>query len=154
MRRVALPFVIVSLSLALAPPVFADDPKDEEVTRSAAFMEADALVQAEAFSLAQEKLIALSEVEPNNPDVFNLLGFASRNNGDFDGAAAAYRRALALDPNHLGALEYQGELYLALNQPQEAEANLTQLATLCPAGCEEQADLAAALAAWRAENAS
>ncbi|MEM8752501.1 MAG: tetratricopeptide repeat protein [Pseudomonadota bacterium] len=146
--------LIFAAGAAFAAGPLDEQNEEEEVTRSAAYMEASALVEAEAFELAHEKLMELSEEEPMNADVFNLLGFAARNIGDFDGAAAAYRRALALDPDHRGALEYQGQLYLALNEFEEAEANLARLSELCPSGCEEKAELEAAMDAWRTENGS
>ncbi|MEM7523185.1 MAG: tetratricopeptide repeat protein [Pseudomonadota bacterium] len=139
----------------IAAPVFAADPNDgEDVTRSAEYMEAEALVAAEAYSLALEKLKELAVAEPENADVFNLLGFAARHEDDYVEAEEAYNRALTLNPNHRGALEYQGEMYLVLEDPARAEANLDRLEALCPAGCEERAELRAAIETWRKERGS
>ncbi len=80
-----------------------------------------------------------------NADALNLLAFATRNLGDLENAASYYRAALGMDPNHLGALEYQGELFLLLGDRAGAEANLARLTELCGA-CEEREELAAALA--------
>ena len=70
------------------------------------------------------------------------MGFASRKAGALEQAATFYRAALAADPDHLGALEYQGELFLMTGDRAGAEANLARLGALCGT-CEEQADLAA-----------
>ena len=77
------------------------------------------------------------------------MGFALRKSGKFDAAELAYAQALRLDPHHRGALEYQGELFLALSDLTAAEANLARLAALCPGGCDERAELAAAITKWR-----
>jgi len=85
----------------------------------------------------------------HNADAWNLLGFAHRQAGDIDAANAAYTRALAVDRYHLGALEYQGELFISLGKIDDAEINLRLMDELCPVGCQEQRDLKAAIAAAR-----
>lgn len=89
---------------------------------------------------------ALKDLKPLLPkhdqaDVHNLLAFSLRKTGDIKLAAVHYERALQLDPNHLSALEYQGEMFIQLNQMDKARANLARLKKLCPKGCEELADL-------------
>ncbi len=89
---------------------------------------------------------ALTDLKPLLPkydhaDVHNLLGFSLRKTGDYKQAAVHYARALQLDPNHLSALEYQGEMFIETNQMEKARANLARLKKLCPKGCEELADL-------------
>src|SRR5262245_26237928 len=56
-----------------------------------------------------EKVIAAS---PDNADALNLMGFSERKLGHPQSALVYYNRALALQPDHLGANEYLGELYL------------------------------------------
>ena len=82
---------------------------------------------------------------PGDADALNLMAYATRHLGDLETAASYYRAALSADPNHLGALEYQGELFLLLGDRAGAEANLGRLTALC-GGCEEREELAAALA--------
>ena len=62
--------------------------------------------------------------------VYNELGFAYRKSDDFDNAAKYYKKALELDPEHLGAIEYQGEMYVDLGQKDNALSNLELLKTL------------------------
>jgi tetratricopeptide (TPR) repeat protein len=79
-------------------------------------------------------------------DLYNLVGFCLRKTGDQKQAWVYYDKALALDPNHLGTLEYQGELFLETGQIDKARRNEAQLKILCPKGCEELEDLQAAIA--------
>lgn len=87
-----------------------------------------------------------------DPDVFNLLGFSYRKSGDLKQATTFYGKALDFDPNFKPAIEYQGELFLQMNDPDKAKANLTKLAKLCPLGCEEKDDLEKAIAAYTPTN--
>jgi len=95
---------------------------------------------------------ALTEVKPlvekhDHADVYNLYAFTSRKTGDRKTAATYYAKALELDPKHRGALEYQGEMFVESGDMTKARANLAQLATLCPSGCEEREDLEKAIKA-------
>ena len=80
-----------------------------------------------------------------DPNIYNLLGYSLRKTGDRKGAESFYLKALDFDPDHKGTLEYQGELYIENGDLPKAKQNLARLETLCPAGCEERADLEAAL---------
>jgi len=82
-----------------------------------------------------------------NADAWNLLGYAHRQSGNLDAAIAAYGRALSMDRYHLGALEYQGELFIAMGKLDDAKINLRLMNERCPIGCQEQRDLEAAIAA-------
>jgi tetratricopeptide (TPR) repeat protein len=77
-----------------------------------------------------------------HPDVLNYLGFVSRKLGRFDDAERYYAAALRIDPDHLGATEYLGELYLQLGRKVEARAQLAKLDRLCPFGCVQREELA------------
>ncbi len=74
-------------------------------------------------------------------DVYNLLGFSLRNMGDYGQARTFYAKALEFDPDHRGAHEYLGELYVKTGEMDKARAMLTRLEKLCPGGCEELDDL-------------
>lgn len=80
-------------------------------------------------------------------DVYNLMGFSLRKSGDLKQAATFYSKALDFNPEHKGALEYQGEMFVEMGQVDKAKVNLAKLVTLCPAGCEEREDLEKAIAA-------
>lgn len=95
---------------------------------------------------------ALAELRPllethQHADVYNLMGFSLRKSGDVKQAATFYAKALDFNPEHKGALEYQGEMFVELGQVDAARANLAKLVRLCPSGCEEREDLEKAIAA-------
>ena len=83
--------------------------------------------------------------EPEDADALNLLGYSLRSAERFEEAMDKYNEALAIDPDHQGALEYQGELFLKLGDQAAAEANLERLNGLCPAGCEAKDTLETAI---------
>ena len=74
------------------------------------------------------------------------MGFSLRKSGDPKQAYTFYRKALDFDPEHKGALEYLGELYVETGQVEKARENVVLLKKLCPSGCEELADLEQAVA--------
>jgi Flp pilus assembly protein TadD len=98
---------------------------------------------------AIDRLKTLAGEEDESADVWNLLGYAYRKQGQNEQSADAYRTALELDPVHKGALEYQGELFLVLGDTEGVEGNLKMLQLLCPEGCHELDDLQEAIDAAR-----
>lgn len=106
-----------------------------------------AKIKAKDYKAASADLYALVDGGVQHADVYNLLGFSLRKSGDRESGATFYRKALDFNPDHKGALEYQGELFVELGQIDKARANLARLATLCPQGCEERDDLANAISA-------
>src|SRR5882672_364085 len=95
---------------------------------------------------AKDYKAALAELTPmldkhQHADVYNLMGFSLRKTGDQKQAFTYYRKALDFDPQHKGALEYLGELYVETGQMEKAKENVVALKKLCPSGCEELADL-------------
>jgi tetratricopeptide (TPR) repeat protein len=138
----SLRFRLATLAFILSSPAFAVDTGGDP---SALMETARASIDAEDYGAAIATLGEVIVIEPQNADALNLMGFAQRKSGMLDAAQGYYQAALAIDPNHLGALEYQGELFIMLGDIAAAEANLAKLAAACGA-CEEHADLAEALA--------
>ena len=101
-------------------------------------------VKAKDFKGAIAELVPLLETN-QHADVYNFYAFSLRKTGDLKNAATYYRKALDFDANHLGALEYQGEMFVELGQIDKAKANLAKLVLLCPTGCEEREDLELAI---------
>ena len=100
---------------------------------------------------AKDFKAAIAELTPmlvthQHADVYNLMGFSLRKSGDRKQAYTFYGKALDFDPEHKGALEYLGELYVETGQLDKARENLALLKKLCPGGCEELADLEQAVA--------
>ena len=91
------------------------------------------LINKKEYDNAIEKLMALVDVSSSDftkADVYNEIGFAFRKSEDFDNASKYYLMALNENPNHLGALEYQGEMFVDLGQKDNALANLMKLKEL------------------------
>ena len=104
------------------------------------------LVAAKNYRQALTELKRVDQIVINNADINNLLGFASRKLGQYSQAGMYYTKALKIDPSHLGALEYQGELFLIQKKTTFAKQNLAKLKNLCGTSCEEYLDLMKAIA--------
>ncbi|MFA5950167.1 MAG: tetratricopeptide repeat protein [Hyphomicrobium sp.] len=73
--------------------------------------------------------------------VLTYIGFATRKLGDVDAALPLYRKALEINPNYSVARAYMGEAFLTKEQPEEARAQLAEIAQRCGATCPEYVDL-------------
>lgn len=139
--------LIVVLSFcSIAAPVFAVGTEDGSTAAAdvSAYDEAKAAVDAGDYATALPMLAQLTSADPQNANAWNLLGYSHRKLGQLDEAAQAYAVALDINPDHLGALEYQGEMFVETGQLDLAKANLTRLKALC-GDCEQYGDLAEAL---------
>ena len=114
-----------------------------------AYAKGKAFVAATEWANAVVQLEQADKAQPNNADTNNLLGFASRKLGKLDVSLAYYQKALAIDPKHLGAHEYLGELYLTMKNPVKAKVELASLSKLCGVKCEQFLDLKKAIAAYK-----
>ena len=103
------------------------------------------LLNAKNFKQALADLKVIDSEFKNNADVNNLLGYSSRKLKQYKPAATYYEKALKLNPNHLGALEYQGELFVLTNKVSAAKRNLAKLEKLCGLKCGEYLDLKKAI---------
>ncbi len=116
--------------------------------------EAQEAIDADSFDEAIDIVWEVLEDDPDNADAYNLLAYSQRNLDQTDVAMENYNRALEIDPEHKGALEYQGELYLLLDNRSAAEANLIKLSKICPRGCVEHEELQAAIERFKDGNLS
>jgi len=103
------------------------------------------LIASKNFSSALASLKIADRNYPNNADINNLLGYSARNLKQNKAAATYYTKALRINPNHLGALEYQGELFVVTKKISAAKSNLAKLQRLCGVNCEEYLDLKKAI---------
>jgi tetratricopeptide (TPR) repeat protein len=103
------------------------------------------LLNAKNFKQALADLKVIDSEFKNNADVNNLLGYSSRKLKQYKPAATYYEKALKINPNHLGALEYQGELFVLTNKVSAAKKNLVKLEKLCGLKCGEYLDLKKAI---------
>ena len=79
----------------------------------------------------------LSKEQSDNADAFNLLGYSHRKLKQYAVAERFYKRALTIDPEHKGALEYLGELYVETNRFDLARQQLSKLDQVCWFSCKE-----------------
>lgn len=89
--------------------------------------------------------------EEKSADGWNLLGYATRKNGDTAAAEEHYKKALALDEKHRGALEYLGMMYVETGRMEDAKAVLKRLDKACFFGCDEYDDLKKAVETGKAD---
>jgi len=109
------------------------------------FKDINKLIKLEKFAEAHKMLKSLKKVNTDEADRLNLLGFTARKSGDLDSAGDYYEQALALNPRHTGALEYQGELYIQLGKIELAKANLAKIDKICWLPCNAERELKKAI---------
>ena len=135
----------VSLAPAVAPRLAllsSDGPEAGPVRYNAAVK----LINQERYGAAIADLYRAQAAYGPHPDILNYLGYAHRKAGDFETAQKYYAQALSLDPDHRGATEYLGELYLELGDIKKAKKQLARLDRICVFACPEREDLARLIA--------
>ena len=137
--------ILISICSQTALGVGGDSDYSSSAQKPAGYNEAIALIAAEKYKEAILHLQSAEESAQNDADIQNLLGLTHRKTGRLDAAAGYYRRALAINPEHKGALEYQGELFLMLGDRDAATANLAKLNEICWLGCTEFDELKKAI---------
>ena len=115
-----------------------------------ALREARTLISEERYEEALSRLEEVAMEDPDDADVWNLVGFSYRKLERYEPAMEGYARALAIDPRHTEAIEYLGELYLALDDLPRAEEQLARLGEICGSGCEEYEELKEAVEEYKA----
>jgi Flp pilus assembly protein TadD len=132
---------------------FGDMPSEREKPENANLAAGRKAIEAKDFKVAVGHLSKAVQEEPNNADAHSMLGYTYRKSGVFDKSLEHYQRALKIDTNHRSAHEYLGELYLDLNQLENAEKQLAALKRACPffGRCEEFDDLKKAIDGYKAK---
>ncbi len=94
-----------------------------------------------------KKLTKREDLGTKRADIYNLLGFSYRKleNPDLDKSFSAYMMAIEIDPSHLGAHEYLGELYLMRDQKDKALIILEKLDQLAGSNTQEYMELKIAI---------
>jgi tetratricopeptide (TPR) repeat protein len=112
------------------------------------------LIEREKYQQAIDKLDKALVKAPDNPDLLNLVAYSHRKLEHYEIALNYYQKALQIDPDHLGANEYLGELYLHLGDLDKALERLAVLDSECFFGCDEFDDLEDAIKVYRKANSS
>lgn len=103
---------------------------------------------------AQQVLKNALSASPDSADYHNLYAYTVRKGPNPDMAVVFehYNTALRINPEHKNALEYMGEAYLMVDQPEKAKENLKVLDGLCFFGCSQYTDLKKAIADYEASH--
>jgi tetratricopeptide (TPR) repeat protein len=122
--------IFSSLAFSAGTNNSASDDQGTSVTKD--FKNAQKLIYSKKYEKAIDILISLEDKKPigfSKADLYNYLGFATRkkNNPNYEDAEEYYLLALSIDANHIGALEYLGELYFETDRLGQAEELLIKL---------------------------
>ena len=110
-------------------------------TGDALYLDAVAQINEHRYEDAIGTLKAAQASFGPHPDILTYLGFANRKLKRFDVAEHYYLAALAVAPNHRGAMEYYGELMVERGDLAGARLKLAALDTQCRFGCAEAEEL-------------
>jgi tetratricopeptide (TPR) repeat protein len=146
-------FIMALLSLSsLSGPTFADGGYKND--KNSPLAPVQTLIEDEKYQDAISALQKLLKEAPTNADMLNLLAYSQRKLQRFDEALVNYHKALEIEPEHRGANEYLGELYLQLGQLDKAQERLQVLDKACFFGCDEFDELEEEINMYRSQNAS
>ena len=140
----------VVIALAASHAALAADTTTPTAAAPDKLSEARSLIKAKKWSEAVAELQRVND--PTSADWNNLMGFSIRRGSspDLDASERFYNEALRINPNHRGALEYSGQLYLMKGDLGSAEKRLAVLDKACSFGCEEYTDLKKAIERYKA----
>jgi len=110
-------------------------------TGDAVYLSAVSLINEGRYEAALAELEEAGRQFGPHPDVLTYMGFANRKMKRFEIAEDYYQRALAVAPDHLGAIEYYGELKVERGDMAGAQQHLARLEKLCAFGCYEAEEL-------------
>ena len=147
-RRPHHPLMLAaSLALAVSLADAADSAAPSAPDKLSA---ARAQIAAKKWPAAVEELKRVNDT--GSADWNNLMGYSLRKSAAPNYAAAEkfYDEALRIEPQHRGALEYSGEMYLITGNLPKAEARLAALDKACRLPCEEYTDLKQSIERYKA----
>jgi tetratricopeptide (TPR) repeat protein len=142
--KILFSFIFLCISASLFGAGSSSDNNKSDV--SSDYLKAEKLIKKKNYEKAIGLLSDLLDEKPNGftkSDVLNYLGFANRKKQqpNYELAEKYYLEALTLDPNHIGALEYLGELYVDVNQIDQAKDLLERLKNAAGENSEEYKEL-------------
>ncbi len=143
--------LIVAVGFAAGPARAAGLDSTPAAKQDPNYVAAKKLIEAGTFAEAVPLLEQVVAADPKNADAYNYLGYSQRKSGDRQAALGNYQKALALQPDHRGANEYLGELYLEMGELDKAKERLDVLDSACFFGCDEYRDLKQAISTYAAK---
>ncbi len=154
MRAVIL---FLCLTLCVTAPAIAQETADEPAKKNLVpFREDSGLITAEYYISTGKYAQALNVLEgvlkrhPENADAFTYMGYSYYKLGDVKKATSYYKKALIVNPQHLGANRYMAEIYLSVNDLARAIEQMQVIRMVCAeADCEELDELEAEINAYK-----
>ena len=143
---------LIAIALAVTLPLSAfamGSGPPPQMLVNADYAQAEKLIKEWKYADAIPLLHKVVQTDPNSADAYNQLGYAHRKLNKLPEASSFYAKALSINPEHRGALEYQGELYLMMDDLRNAEGNLSKLDKHCFFGCEEYSALKKAITEYK-----
>ena len=139
-------YLITFLLLFVHLNIFAAGTAYETVDASKEYQKAENLINNKDFKGAIKVLKDLMIEDPKGytkADLYNYLGFATRkqSNPDYELAESYYLKALEINNNHIGAMEYLGELYFETDRRDEALVLLDRIKMFAGEKSKEHKDL-------------
>ncbi len=87
--------------------------------------------------------------DQDNPDILSLLGYSYRKVLNYEDALTFYQSALRVEPEHMGANQHLGELYVETDQLDKAQGQLELLDSLSLFASSEYAQLKESIEQYR-----
>jgi len=142
--KILFSFIFFLISASLFGAGSSSDNNKSDVSSN--YLKAEKLIEKKNYEKAIDLLSELLGEKPDGftkSDVLNYLGFANRKKQqpNYELAEKYYLEALTLDPNHVGALEYLGELYIDMNQVDHAKDLMERLKNAAGENSEEYKEL-------------
>lgn len=116
---------------------FAADSGDSAPAKASEISSARKALKADNFAAAEALLKTAVEKDTGSADAWNLLAYSIRKQGRMDEAEELYGKALAIDKEHVGALEYLGVLYVQTGRLDKAKMLLARIDDACLFSCDE-----------------
>lgn len=137
----AAPAVAPAAPAPAAPSASLDLLFVDPATGDASYGLALGLVNEGRYADALKALAQAQKAFGPHPDVLTYIGYTHRRMGEMAVAEDYYRQALAIAPDHRGALEYYGELKVETGDVAGAKMLLARLERACTFGCEQAEEL-------------
>ena len=140
--KIVIPFLLILINLN----AFSAGTGYDTIDASEEYQKAEKFINNQKYISAIKTLKNLIDEEPHGytkADLYNYLGFATRKqpNPDYKLAEEFYLKALEINNNHVGALEYLGELYFETNRLDEAKLLLDRLKMFAGENSQEYKEL-------------
>ena len=139
-------FFISSSSLSFAAGTDSESSTTNSEDVNIEFHRAKKLIYKKKYEKGLDSLKSLEDETPfgyTSADLYNYMGFASRKQKipNYKDAENYYLKALSFDKDHIGALEYLGELYVETDRRDEALVLLKRIKTVAGNNSSEYKDL-------------